>query len=160
MDYQQLRGVLSTFKGATFASLDTVTQPKPGITKTVTGTSVVLFSNVMSSGYESMVRRRLAKAGIPSDFTVGDLPWGSRIDNLPLIENHGQIYLQTVVLRSGEAVFTATSGRVVDPEVYGIRERPRSIAALPKGQQIHVSTYRLDHITRIALLGLNEDLTL
>lgn len=152
MKFEAFLSLLERIKGCTFATLDTETSPKPGIRKVTTGEQVILFTNKHKSGYEGMVRRRLEQLGKdPNSFSVSDLPWGERVPETPLILHKEKYYLQTVLLHPGNTVFYC-GDYVVNPEAFGIRER-RTNQGLPKGKEVLVSCYRLDHIVRIALLG-------
>jgi len=152
MELAQLQELLSRIKGCTFASLDAETVPKPGIHKIVTGERVMLFTNKQTSGYENMVRRKLIQAGKnPDNFVLSELPWGERVPGTPLIYHEGRHYLQTILLAPGEANYFIGRHKV-NPEDVGIKER-RTNQGLPKGNEVLVSTYALDSITRIVLMG-------
>ncbi len=152
MDIDQVREVLSRVPGCTFASLDAETMPSPGLKCIETGASVILFSNMNSNGYENMVKRRLEKLGKTAEnFVLGDLPWGERVENTPLIFHKDRYYLQTVILRPGEKEYLVGVHRV-DPFEFGITVR-RTNQGLPKGQEVLVATYRIENITRLTLLG-------
>jgi hypothetical protein len=150
--------IVKQIRGATFATLDAVTKPSPGIRKVATGVRVVLFNTRGESGYGAMVKRRLAEAGRnPDNFVVGDLPWGERIDGTCLIQHRGVSYLQSIVLDAGRTEYFI--GNVpVSPEGLGLREgSQRTNQGLSPASEVLVATYRLDSITRIALMG--EELT-
>lgn len=148
-----LTTLLSSLRGATFASIDTETMPTLGIRKVTKGTQVLLFANTKSSGYESMVKRRLAEAGFdPDSFTVGELPFGERVDDLPVIVYNDNHYLQTIVLREGSSECFIGS----TPVDCSILKMPRSSnrsQGLPSDKTVKVATYKLDSILEIRLLG-------
>lgn len=85
MTYDDVIEVLERIRGVTFASMDTVTQVKllggkknpmrDRVTKHSSRHRVMLFTNQRSNGYENMVRRRLEREGLPSDFQVAPRPW-------------------------------------------------------------------------------------
>lgn len=148
-----LQNLLDKIQGCTFATLDTVTQPSPGIRKVSKGERVILFTNKHSSGYENMVKRRLEEAGKdPDTFALGDLPWGTRLPNSPLIENKGKYYLQCIRLTEGRAQYFIGNREVREPSHLMLRER-RPTQGLPKSDAVEVACYRLDHIERIAVMG-------
>ena len=60
------------------------------------GFSGMIFSNKDSSAYENMVNRRRALAGLPTDFTSGKLPWGTKMPGTSVIEHNGAAYLQII----------------------------------------------------------------
>lgn len=153
MELFPLQNLLDKINGCTFASIDTVTEPSNGIKKVTKGERIILFTNKKSSGYENMVKRRLEEAGKnPDDFVLGDLPWGKRLPNSPIIENNGMHYLQCVRLAEGQARYFIGDREVRDPSGLGLRQR-RTNQGLPKGDEVEICCYRLDRIERIALMG-------
>lgn len=152
MELSELQDTLSRIEGCTFATLDALTEAKSGITRVTTGERVILFTNKRSSGYENMVRRRLQQAGLdPDGFRLGDLPWGERMPETPIIVHKGKYYLQTITLEPG--AYEYFLGRhVVDPMSFGIKP-PKTKQGLPPGKEVLVATYALENITRLVLMG-------
>jgi hypothetical protein len=151
MEIEALQLLLARVNGCTFATIDSTTKPMPGLRKVTTGTRVLLFTNKEGSGYEEIVKRRLIEAGKdPRNFVLSDLPWGEKIPNTPIIANRGFYYLQTIVLKPGQSV-GYVGNREVNPDDYCPPRRTNQ--GLPKEDEVVVSTYRLDHIDRIALMG-------
>jgi hypothetical protein len=155
MELSIILPALAAIKGCTFASLDAITSPVPGVKKTTIGEIVILF-NSGTSGYERMVRRRLEAEGFdPSTFVVGDLPWGHRSDDLPscVIVHNGRHYLQTIQLREGQSEYSI-GGRTLSPDSPMLRRVPRTpILGLSADKAVVVNTYGIDSITRLKLLG-------
>lgn len=155
MDRVTLENVLAEVSGCTFASLDAVTTVSPGITHEVMGKRVILFTNKKSSGYENMVRRRLIEAGKdPDTFVVGDLPWGTRVPNSPLIEHRekGKVYLQAIELAPGISKYFML-GKEANPNDLGIKKKEPYNQGLPTDAQVNVRCYDIENITRIVLMG-------
>lgn len=76
------------------------------IFRRVDSTSVQLFTNSKTNGYENMVKRRLEKEGKSADdFSVGKPVWGSRIADLPIVEHNGEYYLECIVQGPGTATY-------------------------------------------------------
>lgn len=157
MELYQIENLLSAIQGCTFASLSAVTHPVPGMTKVTTGENVILFTNESGSGYERMVKRRLQEAGLdPRSFTVSDLPFGQRIPGTPLIVHKGKYYLQTVLIRPGEIEYTVGT---LNPTPISVDVARAMLGGrfnsqgLPEGRRVFVSTYALDNVTEIKLLG-------
>lgn len=153
MQLEILLPLLDKIHGATFATLDAETQTK-SLTKIVKGLRVILFRTTGGSGYEAKVKRHLAEAGHnPDAFNVGPLPWGERLDDLPLITKDGKFYLQCIPLSEPRAEYFLPGGiPVSDPSVFGVRERQRN-PDLPENKQVFVSCYNIENINRIALMG-------
>lgn len=155
MDSEALYDILKDFRGCTFAAIDAETWPKKGIKKTVENERVLLFASIHGiSGYANRVRRQLERCGFdPDNFHVSPLPWGTRVHGTPFITHNGRLYLQTVLLHPGTTVYKC-GNYPVNPGDFGIRERPRKWSqGLPRDKEVQVSTYDVEHITRIALLG-------
>lgn len=151
MELEALQLLLANVEDASFAIIDSTTSPCKGIRKVTTGTRVILFTNKETNGYEDLVKRRLIEAGKdPRDFVLGDLPFGERLPNSPIIHNRGLYYLQTVILEPGQSVGYA-GNREVDLADFVTPRRTNQ--GLSKEDEVHVATYRLDHIDRIALVG-------
>lgn len=155
MELEALKLVIDNIDGAAFATLDTTTYPIKelvSVYKVTTGTRVLLFTNKDGvSGYGELVKRRLTEAGKdPRDFVLGDLPWGERIPNSPLIVHRGLVYLQAIVLQPGLSI-GYQGNREIDLD--GIVPSRRTNQGLSKQDEVVVSTYRIDHIDRISLVG-------
>jgi hypothetical protein len=152
MELEALKLLLDKVDGSTYATIDSTTYPTPGVRKVTTGTRVILFTNKGGiSGYGEMVKRRLLEAGKdPRDFVLGDLPWGERIPDTPFIINRGVYYLQTVVLEPGQSI-GYIGNREVDLNDFVPPRRTNQ--GLPKGDEVVVATYRVDHIDSIRLMG-------
>jgi hypothetical protein len=155
VELSQVKDVLSTIKGCTFASVDTITRPSAGLRKEVTGTMVILFTNKKTrSGYENMVRRRLADAGLdPSTFEVDQLPWGSRVPNTPLIVHKDAYYLQCIVMKEGKAEYFVGDHKVPRESITWLREPSSPNQGLANDRQVRISTYKLESIKQIRVMG-------
>lgn len=145
--------LLAKVRGCTFAALDAETSPSPGVRKTTTNEQVLLFSMRSGSGYENMVKRRLAELGRdPDTFSVGDLPWGRRIDNTPCIAHAGNIYVQMVVIKPGMSE-CFVGNHSVNCAAFGKKMQSGYGQGLPDDRRVVVHTYKLESIVRLTLLG-------
>jgi len=156
MELGQIVELLTQIEGCTFASLDAITKPTPGLRKVVTNEQVILFTNKKSSGYENMVKRRLEQAGLdPDTFTVGELPWGSRVPNTPLINCAGSMYLQCIIRKPGKSQYFIGQ-RELSPEaakVFLPRDKGSPNQGLPRDKEVVCRCYALESITAIRLMG-------
>lgn len=129
---QTLEQILSKVNGASFISIDTLTEvklkggkknPHQGrVTKLHAGAQVMVFQNKNSNAYENMVERRLIAEGKdPKGFELGPRTWGTRIPNTPFIEHNGTRYLEVIFLRSGQ-VDLMVDGQMYDAEKHGVIE--------------------------------------
>lgn len=161
MELMEIKGLLDLITGCTFASLDTLTIPAPGARKETTGTLVILFTNKKTrSGYENMVRRRLAGLGLdPSTFKVDDLPWGERVPDSPIIKRldgkgHSIYYLQTVLLKSGTPKYFVGRTEIAKKDLwFKDEDRLNAKQGLESSRQVIVNTYLLASISAIRLMG-------
>lgn len=153
-----LEPLVGSIKGCTFASLDAVTVPTPGVIKMSSGVQVILFSS-KESGYERMVRRRLIEAGKePNNFVLSDLPWGEKVDGGPLIRHNGKMYLQGIVLNPGQARwFVGTLNnragwKEIDGSKLAVSKRKTPNQGLGS-RSVYVAAYNVENITNLRLLG-------
>lgn len=157
MNYKRLIHLLNSFNGCTIATIDTETKPSVGIRKLVEGEQVLLFSNIDHSGYEACVHNKLKALGYDNPetlFVVGDLPWGTRLNDLPIIAHKGRLYLQTISFKPGK-VRAFVGVTEVDPEMV-LKGRDRNAfnwnQGLPAEHQVKMKTYALENIKKIKLL--------
>jgi hypothetical protein len=98
--------------GVKMASIDTKTQvhlkggksnPMQGkVSKLTVGSSVMLYSNTATNGYETLVKRRLEQEGKdPEEFKLGNRPWGQRVPGTPIITHNGKVYLEVIYIKPG-----------------------------------------------------------
>lgn len=150
----QLQRVLSGFRGCTFASLDAETK-EGGLIRRVTNERVMLFTNSRSSGYENLVKRRLQAEGKNPDlFVSGDLAWGERLADSPIIAHRGFYYLQTILMSKGEEKYFMPTGNEVPPHLVSAFVGKRSSnQGLSDEKAVIVHCYALENIKAIRLLG-------
>lgn len=158
MHYDVLKPLLEQIRGCTFATIDSETWSTKLIRCVREGERAIIFRTKGDSGYENMVKRRLKEAGKdPDTFNVSSLPWGSRVDDLPLIEHNGNFYLQFVRLSGGSAkYFIGLTNEEVTPDMYvafGLKDRNNKHQGLSRSDQVVFNTYRIDNIKKIAMLG-------
>lgn len=150
MELFRLIPLLERINGCTFASLDARTK-EGGVIREVTRESVILYRMTKGSGYENKVKRELTRLGLdPNQFKVGDLPWGERVSDLPLIANKGFHYLQTILLKPGESRYYIGTMEVPRPSY--LRERYASSQGLPERRQVIVNTYNIENIKTLRLM--------
>ena len=130
MNVQILKDLMKEVNGASFVSIDTLTDVKllggkknpmiGRVTKRGVGHSVMVFQNKKTNGYEAMVQRRLEKEGKnPESFTLGPRQWGTRITDTPFVEHNGQTYLEVIFLKSGKVDYLV-DGQEFAGEIEGL----------------------------------------
>lgn len=167
----QLINILAKVNGASFVSIDTLTDVKlkggksnpfqGRVTKLHTGASVMVFQNKKSNGYENMVRRRLLAEGKdPDTFELKPRKWGTRIPETPIIEhikmgdNGKQFierYLEVIFLKAGTSQLLV-DGKPYTGEIPGLEEDtedPLSQGGLDN--KVIIRTYKCDSIKKIRI---------
>lgn len=137
-----LKEVLAKVNGATIISLDTITVPKLKggknnphrdlVAKIMTGSSVMVFQNKNSSGYDNMVRRRLVAEGKnPESFVLGPRSWGTRLPNTPIVhhinkDGEENFYLEVIFLKPGEVKYQLNGVDIAKEDIIGLDDKDES----------------------------------
>ena len=169
MNYEDLKSLVESVKGTTFAGLDTLTSVslKGGkkntmqgrVTKRTTNANIMLFSNSSVNGYEAMVKRRMLKEGKdPETFTVKPRAWGNRIGTSPFIEHNGKHYLECIFVSSGKSEYFLDGNPIAKEDIEGIDVTTDDTEKKETGQggieaQVVIRTFSLDSIERISIKG-------
>lgn len=150
--------------GVKMASIDTKTKVhlkggqsnpyKDKVSKLTLGSSVMLYSNTASNGYETLVKRRLVQEGKdPNDFELGDRPWGQRIPGTPIVTHNGKIYLEVIYLKPGTSTHLLEDDREILPEnIPGYPERTEGEQGGLENKVI-IRTISLDSLLSIRIDG-------
>lgn len=153
--------LVCNINGTSFVGLDTETpviltggksNPMQNrITKQVIGSSVMIFQNQRSNGYENIVRRRLTNEGKdPGSFILSPRAWGERRVGTPLIDHNGQVYLEVIFLHPGTVNYFLDSNPINKDNIIGLSSHQ-------EGQQgglnnkVIIRTYNIDNIKRITI---------
>lgn len=163
MKLAQCHVILESINGNTFAALDCITEVKlkggkknpmlGRVTKHTTGNRVQLFTSF--KGYKNMVNRRLAAEGKTPDFEPKPLPWGTRIEDSPLIEHNGKFYLQVIFQKGGESVYYLDNQIIDKDKIEGLDEKEITSGRqnLEDENTVIVRTFALDSIREIRMMG-------
>lgn len=174
MDYATAKTAFGDIAGTTFVGMDTETVvPLPGgrknpyqnrLTKRVTGSSVMAFSNANVNAYQNMVKRRLADEGKdPEDFKLKPRAWGQRIPGGAFVEHKGEYYIEVIFQHAGTVEFFL-DGKPVDLTVgplstdnwLDIPERkvnPNGQGGLSEEKRVQIRTFKLDSIIEVRANG-------
>lgn len=124
--------------GGTFINLTTVTDVKTNkflgpkangvvnphhglIRKIRDNVNVMVFQNKSVNGYEAMIHRRLLAEGKePSSFQLGKRVWGTRLENLPIVEHKGKYYLEVIFLREGPVRYLLNDREIKFEDIQGL----------------------------------------
>lgn len=163
MKLAQVHVLLNSIKGNTFAALDTITEVKlkggkknpmlGRVTKHTTGNRVQLFTSFR--GYKNMVNRRLEAEGKVADFEPKPLPWGTRIEDSPLIEHNGKFYIQMIFIAGGESTYYLDNQVIDKANIEGFDEKDVTAGrtGLEDENAVVVRTFALDSIREIRMMG-------
>lgn len=153
---------VSGLNGASFIGIDTLTNvklsggkanPMQGlVTKATVGSSVMIFSNKNSNGYENMVERRLIAEGKdPNSFSLSPRVWGTRIANKPLVEHKGEYYLEVIFLKAGETSYLLSGRPIRKDLVEGLPEKSEEGSQGGLDNKVIIRTYKVSSITRVTI---------
>ena len=160
--------VTDAINGASFISLVTETvptirktidtpdgrQPNPDfgrVTKRIEGLNVMVFTNMNSSGYENMVKRRLEKEGKnPDTFELSERKWGTRVPNLPIVEHKGEDYLEVIVLSKGKAVYFVDGVETSPADIQGFTQ-PKKAEQGGLDDKVEVRTFKASSVKEITI---------
>jgi hypothetical protein len=166
----QLINILGTVNGASFVSIDTLTEVKltggksnpfqGRVTKRMTGASVMVFQNKKSNAYDNMVKRRLEKEGKdPASFVLGERKFGKRIPETPFIEHIKtgpdgkqfiERYLEVIFLKAGTTELLV-DGLPYTGEIPGLPEEREPTGQGGLENQVIIRTYKCDSIKKIRI---------
>jgi hypothetical protein len=160
----QLQTILATVNGASFISIDTLTDVKlkggqknpfqGRVTKANVGSSVMVFQNKHTNAYENMVKRRLEQEGKdPRSFELSARKWGTRIPDTPFVEHNGNLYLEVIFLKAGR-VDLLVDGMPYDQKKHGDipglpEDAPSEESQAGLENKVIVRTYLVNSIKRI-----------
>lgn len=158
-------GLFNKVKGTTFATIDTVTRVKltggklnplhnRDIQKIVTGSSVILFFTQNSNGYENMVRRRMAKEGIPQTaFSPGARSFGTPIPGTPFLEHGSDTYIGLIFLKPGTVSYYVDGILTPAAKITGLPvSSPTDVSQGGIKHKVYYRTYKVNSIKSIRAL--------
>lgn len=149
MELADVKDKVTEIDACILAEIDTDTILTPGVRKVAQGTRVLMFT---APHYEHLVREKLVAYGKnPLNFVIGELPWGTRMPNSPLIVNGDKYYLQTIILKEGEVKYYMGDTEVSAEDI-GVRPK-RTSQGLPKEEEIVVRTFLLSNVTRLTIIS-------
>lgn len=154
--------LVSHVNGTSFVGLDTETpvkltggksNPMQGrIVKQVIGSSVMIFQNQHSNGYENIINRRLVQEGKdPGSFSVGPRQWGERRTGTPLIDHNGQVYLEVIFLRPGTIRYFLDGNQIDKDAIIGLASSQEEGEQGGLSNKVIIRTYNVANIKRITI---------
>lgn len=156
-------GLMADLNGMTFISIDTETTVKlqggksnafqGRVTKRVTGSSVMVFQNKKSNGYENMIRRRLEKEGKnPDRFHLSPRAWGERLPELPFVQHKDKYYLEVIFLKAGEVEYLIDGQPYADyHNIPGIVLEHEEAEQGGLDDKVIIRTYGIDSVRAITI---------
>lgn len=171
MKYEDMKTVISSVKGSTFAGMTTKTtvkllggkkNPMQGRVEKVTENSnVMLFSNCSKSGYEEMVKRRMIKENkSPEEFAVQERAWGKRVGNSPFIEHNEKMYLECIFVKAGKSKYLLDGVEINKEDVEGLPVKNETTDGFKNSQggiedKVVIRTFAVDSIISMKIKGEN-----
>jgi hypothetical protein len=169
MKYEEMRKLIETVKGSTFAGITTKTSVKllggkknpmqNRVEKLTENSNVMIFSNCTKSGYEEMVKRRMIQENKDSsDFIVSNRAWGTRIGNSPFIEHNGKMYLECVFMKSGKSKYLLDGIEINRDDIEGMPVKKEPTEAYINSQggiedKVIIRTFSIDSIVSMKMRG-------
>lgn len=166
MDYDKIKAEVDKVKGATFISLDTMTDikltggkknPLQGRVQKITrGANVMVFNDTEQNGYENMIKRRMEQEGKdPSTFTLGKRAWGQRIDQSPFIDHNDKKYLECIFMSPGKSTYLVDGVETNKEDIEGIPEsKENSESQGGIDNKVVIRAYSLDSIRAVRINGV------
>jgi hypothetical protein len=126
--------------------------PMKGLVQKATiGSSVMVFQNKNSNGYENMVRRRLEAEGKNPDFEVKPRVWGQRIEGTPLVEHKGEYYLEVIFLKAGETSFFHMGKPIKKELIQGLDSDKEEGSQGGLDNKVIIRSYKIASVARITI---------
>ena len=150
-------------KGTTFASVDSITDPKMRKTGNRFLNQVLkhqTFQVCFGDDYESGVQRKADKEGLDVEFKAQPLKWGQHYrDSKFVIEYNGNFYLQCHVLKSNavdyrwiESGTPLTADEVAELKTFFPPKKEGEVQ--PAEDKVIYRTVKVGNITEIRMLGV------
>lgn len=163
----KLETLMKDVNGATFIGIDTVTvvplkggmaNPYHGkLTKIVTGSSVMVFQNKTTNGYENMVKRRLEQEGKnPNFFVLSPRVWGVRRQGEPFVDHKGKVYLEVIFLKPGEVKYMVDGQQVNPSTIPGFETDKEEGKQGGLDNKVIIRTYAVDSIKAVRINHINH----
>jgi hypothetical protein len=167
MKYAQVLKAVTNVNGASFIGIDTITTPvltggkgnpqQGRVQKRMVGASVMAFQNKKANGYENMVKRRLEKEGkAPESFVLGNRAWGTRLEDLPIVEHikDGAVkhYLEVIFLAPGTIEYLLDGVVVPASQIQGLKESAEG-AQGGLNDKVVIRTFDVASVTEIRVDG-------
>lgn len=166
MEYKNLKELVSTIKGTSFAGIDTLTEVKlkggkknpfqGRVQKKTTGANIMLYNDSSKNVYGNMVKKRMLEEGKdPETFELKPRVWGTRIENSPFIEHKDKYYLECIFVSPGKSVYLVDGVETPKEEIEGL-ETEKKVSETSQGgieNKIILRTFSLDSIEEVRLRG-------
>lgn len=160
----KLEHFLQKINGCEFAGIDTETSVvlrngkrnilQGRVTKVVTGSNVMLFSNTNSNGYENAVKKRLAQEGKdPESFQLSPRKWGQRISGTPFVQHNDKLYIEVIFIKAGTSKYLVDGVETDRNQIEGLEtdKQEGEQGGLSDEKKVIIRTYSIDSIKRITL---------
>lgn len=156
---EELKNILANIKGATMATVTTITEPSMkktnnpylylGVKKITTINCTINFI------YANSVNNQRKKEGQPQDFSPHPRKWGQRIQRTPLIEHKGEYYLEIKPNGKPQDITYTLNGTIIGKKELEKFLYEKKSNAVHQGvkKEIIVRDVKLSNISQIKMLG-------
>ena len=148
--------LLQDVKGATFATItaDVDARCTGGKNGPFAGTRKVSVVNVaLNVNYEKSVNRQLEREGKTAEFEASANPWGSHVENCPLIVNGEKFYLQGIPQKTLKTAFFKNGTEVEKQEIEAYLPKKSENQTQGTDKEIVVRRWSLENIKEIKIGG-------
>lgn len=123
---------------------------KDRVKKVTVGTNVMVFQNKNINGYKSMVQRRLEAEG-KGEFVLGPRKWGTRVPEMPVVTHEGRLYLEVIVLRTGDVHYELEGKKILPAEIQGFKDEYVGAEQGGLDNKVMIKCYAFDSLRSITI---------
>lgn len=152
----ELVKLLQEVKGATFATItaDVDARCTGGKNGPYAGTRKVSIVNIaLNVNYEKSVNRQLGREGKEQEFEAAANPWGSHVENCPLIVNGDKFYLQGIPQQTLKTAFFKNGVEIQKNELEAYLPKKSENQTQGTDKEIPVRRWSLENIKEIKIKG-------
>lgn len=150
----ELVKMLQDVKGATFATItaDVDARCTGGKNGPYAGVRKVSIVNVaLNVNYEKSVNRQLGREGKIQEFEASENPWGSHVENCPLIVNGDKFYLQGIPQATLKTAFFKNGVEIPKNELEAYLPKKSDNSHQGTEKEIPVRRWSIDNIKEIKI---------
>lgn len=156
MKIENMNELLENVNGGSFVGISTLTPVKltggkkntlqGRITKKVTNSNVMMFTNKNTNAYRNKVKRTLEAEGKdPNSFVLSKRTWGKRLPESPLVEHKDNMYVEVAFNKEGLTTYLCDGKPIAKADIEGLpKQRTGKQGGLEN--KVTIKTYKLSSI--------------